>query len=364
MKIVLNTSLSRLKFDIFIFLLPLGSHQAKMNNTPTSSSESDMIKLNPLMSVSLVVMYWCLSMVILIFCVVSAVAMKQTKRTPYAAKLLSLGLLTYHILFLVLSSVSKLFDYNDSYPIWHAVRGFQIAAQLIVGCMSLERLFVLKWPYVYLRVMTERRTKLVCSLVIIFAFLQFAVYRGSVCYTRNKALNCGPSWGAYLITLSAVVPVVSFVSFIKIFKIIHKSEDRHRTMHSIRQYKGTVATFLVLVNTTISQIIWVGLSVLYFNRSSNGVEEDGLFATLADWGNLLNCIVDPLIYVMWFNETRMQFFKMFEVICPYVRPKIEQLRVEIYQLDFHPREPADLVVEYRAMDPEEGVSNPIQPGAS
>ena len=335
-----------------------------MNNTSTPASESDMIQFNPLMPVSLVVLYWCLSAVILIFCVVSAVAMKRTKRTPYAAKLLSLGLLTYHILFLIVSPVSKLFDLNDSYIIWHAIRGFQIAAQLVVGCVSLERLFVLNWPYVYLRVMTERRTNLVCSFAIIFAFLQYAVYRGSVCYTRNKALYCGLSLGAYLIPLSALVPVVSFVSFIKIYKIIRKSEDIHRTMHSIRQYKGTVATFLVLVNTTISQVIWVSLSVLYLNRSSNGAEEDGLFATLADWGNLLNCTVDPFIYVMWFNETRMQFFKMFKVICPYVRPKIEQLRVEIYQLDFHPREPGDLVVDNRAEDLEEGVSNPIQPAAS
>ena len=60
----------------------------------------------------------------------------------------------------------------------------------------------------------------------------------------------------------------------------------------------------------------------------------------------------------------MQFFKMFEVIFPFVRPKIERLRVEIYQLDFHPREPGDLVVENRALDPEEGVSNPIQAAAS
>ena len=110
--------------------------------------------------------------------------------------------------------------------------------------------------------------------------------------------------------------------------------------------------------------MWLGLAVFNFTRKAKGVEEDGLVSTLADWSNLINCTIDPMIYVLWFGETRMEVFKIVQGVCPFVQPKIEQLRVEIYHLDFHPREPGDLVVEYRAMDPEEGVSDPIQPATS
>ena len=335
-----------------------------MNNTTTPASASAMIQFNPLMPVSLVVLYWCLSVVILIFCVVSAVAMKRTKRTPYGTKLLSLGLIMYDILFLIVSPVSKLFDFNDSYPIWHATRGFQIAAQIVVASMSIERLFVLNWPYTYLRVVTERRIKVVCSTVIIFGYLHFVLYKGSACYARGMVPNCGFFWSSYLVTLSFLLPAVSFACFVKIYKIICRSEGTHRPMHTVRQYKGTVASFMVLVNATFSQIVWICLSVLYFIRARNGGVDDGLFGTLGDWSNLVSCIVDPLIYVMWFNETKMQLLSIFQRTCPFVRPKIERLRVEIYHLDFHPREAGDLVLENRAMDPEVVVSNPIQPAAS
>ena len=226
--------------------------------------------------------------------------------------------------------MSRCFDYNDVYPIWHASRGFQIAAQIIVGCMAFERLFVLNWPYVYLRVMTEHRTKVACIVVSIFGFFQFAVVRASICYAWSKPLNCGIGWAAYLVTVVIVVPTVSFMSFVKIYKIIRHKKDQHLT---IRQYKGTVAAFLVLINTSVSQIMWLGLSVLYFTRTASGKEEDGFVATVT---YLINCIVDPVIYVIWFRETRMELFKLIKVICPCLKPKIEKLRKDIYQISFTP----------------------------
>ena len=293
-----------------------------------------MIQLQPSMSTHLLVTYLSLSSSILLLSVLSFIAMYRTKKTPKGTKLLSLGLLTYDMLFIIFGIVTKLFEYNDVYMIWHASRGFQFAAQFVVCCMALERLFVLNWPYVYLRVMTERRIKVVCTAVIAFGFLHYALIRGTLCYARNMAINCGLGLAAYLLTFCIVIPAISFISFIKIYKIIRKSEDKHRTKNALRQYKGTVAAFLVLVNTTISQIVWLGLSVLYFTRTAKGQVADGFIGTLADWSNLVNCIVDPAIYVIWFNETRMELMKLLQWICPCVKPKIEKLRIEIYQISF------------------------------
>ena len=354
--LLLNTSLCHLKCYTSIFQLYLGSHQAKMNNTSTPAST--MFQFNPLMPISLVVLYWCLATAILVLCILSTVAVYRTKKTPYATKLSSLGLLTYNNLFLLTSLVTKLFAYEDVYPLWHISRGCQLASQIIICFMSIERLFVLSWPYMYLRVMTERRTKQICTGVIVFGFLQAALYRGTACYARNKALNCGLVLAIYMISISIILPAVSFICFIKIFKIIRRSEGKHRPMHNIRQYKGTVASFMVLVNATFNQIIWIGLSVFYFTRTTNGTKDDGLVGTLTDWSNLVNCTVDPLIYVMWFNETRLQLFKMFEGICPFVGPEIDRLKVEIYQLDFINEARRGSVKVPRTSDREIGVSNP------
>ena len=291
-----------------------------------------MLEFKPILPISLLVLYWCLSFVILILCALSLVAVYRTKKTPYGTKLLSLGLLTYDILFLLAASASKPFDYTDVYPIVHASRGFTIAAQFIVGCMSFERLFVLNWPYVYLRAMSEQRTKIICIAICILGFLHYSVMRGAFCYARGQAMNCELGFAAYLVFFCTVIPAVSFICFVKIYKIIRRSEAKHRTKHAIRQYKGTVAAFLVLVNTTVSQIVWLGLAVIYFTRTARGQKEDGYVATLADWSYLLNCIVDPTIYVIWFSETRMEMLKLLK--CPCVKPKIEKLRKEIYHISF------------------------------
>ena len=59
-----------------------------------------------------------------------------------------------------------------------------------------------------------------------------------------------------------------------------------------------------------------------------------------------------MIYALWFGETRMEVFKIVQGVYPFVRPKIEQLRAEIYQFDFHHMEHGDLVVDNRTLGPE------------
>ena len=291
-----------------------------------------MLAFDPLMPIPLVVLYTSISFATLILCSLSLVAISRTKKTPYATKLLSVTLLTYDILFLILSCVCKLFDYSDIYVVSHMARGFQIAAQMVVGAMALERLFVLNWPYVYLRVVTGRVIRCACCVLFLFTFTQFYGIRAVMCYLRNKAINCGLTYSVYFILVSTLIPGISFISYIKIYRIIRNSGRQLQLKQTIRQYKGTIASFLVLINATVTQLLCLAFSLLYFARNSNGIKESGLVATLADWGNLLNCIVDPLIYVIWFRETRMELLKLVQGMCPWVKPKIEMMRNEIYHL--------------------------------
>ena len=257
----------------------------------------------------------------------------RTKKTPYATKILAICLLCYDCLFLILSSVTKFFSFADLYVIVHICRGCQIAAQIVVGGMAIERLFVLNWPYVYLRIATDRLIRITCVTLQCFSILQYVGVRALICYARNKAVNCGNGYAVYFVLVSFLVPIISFVSYIKIYKILRqKGENQLNTRKHIRQYKGTVASFFVLINSTVTQFTTLGLSVLYFVRTASGTKEDGLVANLADCFNLINCIVDPLIYVVWFKETRMEVLKMIKCICPCVTRTIEKMRIDIFNI--------------------------------
>lgn len=53
-----------------------------------------------------------------------------------------------------------------------------------------------------------------------------------------------------------------------------------------------------------------------FSKTEN--LSDGFYGRVADSSNLVNCIVDPLIYVVWFKETRLEILKMVDKVFPYI----------------------------------------------
>lgn len=291
-----------------------------------------MVTINPLLPIPIVVIYFGIAFCVLLLCLVSSVAIYRTKKTPYATKILSMTLLTYDSLTLIFSSVSRLYDYNDLYLVWHITRGFQIAAQIVVGLMALERLFALKRPYIYLRMVTGQRIRIASLSVFLFGFLQYVILRYTMCYAMNNPTSCGPAISIYFILVSFLVPFVSLVSYAKIYRIIYKTKGRLQMTKTIRQYKGTAASFTFLINATLAQIIFLGLSAINFVRNSSAITKDGLLGTLADIWSLVSCTADPLIFAVWFRETRMELLKMVRGPCPWVSPVIERLRVEIFQV--------------------------------
>ena len=268
----------------------------------------------------------------LVFCFISSIAMLRTRRTPYSTKLLSIGLLTFDVLFLISGTVDKLFSFEDIFYVRNSARGFQVASQLIVGFMALERLFVLNWPYVYLRVMTTGRTRVVCMVIFISSLLQYAIVRGAVCYqgyfTKNFA-KCSTPMAIYLILVCFLVLVVSIISYSKIFRIIRQKEMRLEHRLSIKHYKGTMACFMFLLNTTITQIIYVGIVVFMVTSKS---KEKGFYATIGDIAFVINCVVDPLIYVVWFKETQLEILKMLSVVCPCLSSTVVRIRNNVYSI--------------------------------
>ena len=110
------------------------------------------------------------------------------------------------------------------------------------------------------------------------------------------------------------------------------SSSEKRYGPTLRQYKGSHISFLCLVNQIIVLIINIVLLVIFYFTNVKTVGGNGHFAEVADFCYLMNCFVDPLIYVIWLRETRLEILKMVQVILPYFEKTIEDMRIDIFSI--------------------------------
>ena len=192
-------------------------------------------------------LYLVLSGVALVMCLVSIVAVSRTRQTPRTVRLLSIGLLLYDILFLIAASLSNFFDFHDIFIAQHLARGFQVSTQIIIAAMSLDRWFVLSFPYRYLRSATDEAVNKVCIGVIAGSVLQYLAYRGLACYAFNKIVSCSSSFIYYGIVV-LLTASLSIFSHVKVFRIIRSKSSEQRLGPLLRQYQGTVISFFCLMN--------------------------------------------------------------------------------------------------------------------
>ena len=148
-----------------------------------------MFNYGPVWPTAYIILYFVASFVTLVLCLVICIAIARTRKTPYPSRILCIGLLCYNCLFLPCSSASKLFSHEESFPLRHLSRGFQIAAQLMVASMAFERYFELNWPYLYLKI-PKRQVRNACFGMIAMGFVQYLLVKGTNCYARGRFLDC------------------------------------------------------------------------------------------------------------------------------------------------------------------------------
>ena len=195
--------------------------------------------------------------------------------------------------------------------------------------MAFERLFVLNWPYVFLRVGTRGRIRKVCIAIVILSFLQYILFQGLVCYTNGKFLGCTVELSVYYLLVCTVGLICSFASYIRIFSIIR---NRSVGMVDLKQFKGTGASFVYLLNTAVTSGAYGGLSIYFAFMVANGTILTGQVTHILDVVYLLNCIIDPLIYVLWFKEVRMEILNMCSKSCHCLKPTVEKMRREVFDI--------------------------------
>ena len=307
-------------------------HMANRTNENGTSVNVAMVTMDGVLPLYGVVLYFFFAFLAMVVCLVSLVAIKRTKKTPYSTKVLSIGLLFFHILFLACSSIPKFYKYNDQFILQHIARGLHISSYVIVGSMALERLLVLNWPYIYIRVATKSRTRIIGGGICVVSFLHYVAVRGFACYAKNKFVDCGLGIQAYFLVISILVPILSFISYGKIYGIVRQKTTEQKFKYRLTQYKGTILSFMYLMNTTINLIIYLGLATFYVVRSMKGVKEDGVVAAITDSVNVVNCMADPLMYAVMFKETRLEILKMIEACFPAIQERVRTMHMDIFDI--------------------------------
>ena len=292
-----------------------------------------MFTYGPVWPTGYIVLYFVASFVTLVLCLVICIAIARTRKTPYASRILCIGLLCYNCLFLPCACASKLFPHQESFPLRHLSRGFQIAAQFMVASMAFERFFVLNWPYLYLKI-PKRQVRKTCLGMIAMSFIQHLLVRGISCYARRRFLDCRDV--TYFIVLCLLALISLFAIFVQIYTVLR------RKVLAVKQYKTTIPNFLYLVNCTVFMGFYLGITLYGLYSWANNEPLNGRRSQLSDAVYIPKCIIDALIYGLWFKEVRMETMKIISVVFPGVKPYIGKMRAELYVTAYELKEKDNL----------------------
>ena len=89
---------------------------------------------------------------------------------------------------------------------------------------------------------------------------------------------------------------------------------------------------MFFLNTAITQLTNFGILILVATTESLEEREErerGYYATIGDITFIFNCMIDPLIYVVWFKEVRLGILNMLKVVFPCLYPTAHKMRVEV-----------------------------------
>ena len=300
---------------------------------PTTMNQT---QLNSLISPSTLPFNVALSITGIIICSISAVALCRTKRTPYMTKLLTTELLVFRILYLIFFTILQLLS-GDSLPvIAQLCRGFLVSSCIIVGCMAVERVLVLSRPYAYIKWATKSRIGRLCAVIGVIVSLQ-CVLAPVIYYYDRKEHNTSGSGNVtvqyYYFAVFGVIYGISCAAYIKIFIIIQ--QVKHRQPHTFggSDYKSTVVSWAYFVSSAMAAGLFLSRYVTWSNRSTvSGARLRPTFE-YTSIGSIVLCMVDALIYDIYFKETRLELLKMTSFMCnSWSSDKINRLRMAIFEI--------------------------------
>jgi hypothetical protein len=285
--------------------------------------------------------YIIISTLVITINVLAMVVLRRTKKIPYASKFLCTGILLYDLNFVVVSTIRKFIKYPATNLAFQVFGSVSYHLSLIsVMMMSVERFLLFYYPMRYLRIVSEKMTRVVILSTWSLYVASFVIVRYGVCYLRLKSekvfVQAGACNNIILTHLGICLLIVTTVSCIcnwKILRLIQSKKYRSNgglslssTRSILTYYKSTglVLTCLIVLlltgfayGTIIIAVRYFDVGVLYLRISFEGV-------------STVNSLIDPVLYIMWFKECQMEVMKMFACLNRKLHQKAEEMRIEIF----------------------------------
>lgn len=249
------------------------------------------------------VLHLVISIPLIVLNCLAFVVLKRSKRLPFQIRLLSLNLCFADFL----SSVALLFPntvYGSKGTKSFLVHFFTQVSFFTITAFNLDRFLAFRLPMDYYQILTRR---LVCIICLVLWVLSITLSYIRDCYlSPDKACN---RYAKMEIT-NAVSHVFCFIYVLNILIIGHSLYFIRYKLQTIGSYKTRSATNTFKKVSVISVmflagylpgIIW-GLSSAYFADTPT----DLAFRFAAGLGHYVNYVMDPIWYVLRFEECKYQ----------------------------------------------------------
>ena len=233
---------------------------------------------------------------------------------PYASKYLATGLITFDMAYVTCATLHKFITESVIYI--HMNNLCSVLVQLTyttTALMSLERMLVLAFPMRYLQLGSEKRIRFIINavwltVVVLFSLLCYfgcwIIYQDMEIFYRLEL--CRQLRFNYYILLVAIVQTISLVSYSVVFRIVKKQTQKDNMSLSItslrkllRMYKSTFMVMKYIVVMTLTSVGYITVTILVtkFKLARSG-------RIAIDTIIMLNCFLDPFLYVFWNTECR------------------------------------------------------------
>lgn len=264
------------------------------------------------------------SIFVVIWDIVSIAAICRTKRTPRSARFLTIALISFEAIGLFFLSVASYVKGKISERVF-------ISLQLTLGVlvfttmfsMAVERLAVLTstsfhdFNFRYKRI--RHFVIFVWSAeIIIMILLPF--------FKNSKTPTDDRQWwyGVYMACQSVMIALLSLSILLCAATVILVREKLPTSIGPPRpKIKATKTLVLYLLFHTVIVLYFV-FNLIFPVRSKQ------FKIYHVSW--LLCCIFDPLAYVFWFRECRMELLKLATYFFPSLDKRVEHMRYDIFNI--------------------------------
>ncbi|KAH3752702.1 hypothetical protein DPMN_187328 [Dreissena polymorpha] len=285
-----------------------------------------------------------IGLVSLTSCILAVTILLRTRKVPKSTKNLVTALLVFDCIFVTSSTVRKFIQHpllNRSITTFN-MSSLQLA-YTTVGMMSIERCLLFYSPMTNMRFYSNKFIMTVTASVWSGELGIFLLVRYGVCYLRFKSIYvftqaqvCNNTVSIYYGILVTIVLLTSMVSYWIIFVTVRQKNSRkdervmsfRSVINLIRGYKNTVLVLvfwvLILVTSLAYFIIillthYMGLGPYIVRLSLDAV-------------SILNCLLDPFLYVLWFKECKLELLNMFSFLGKSVKEKAKLLQYEVFDI--------------------------------